>query len=303
MNWRRLGLVWRPDGSKPWARSHASLPLPLRRGNGVHRVFVATRDDANRSHVAWVDVELAEPPRVVAVADTPALAPGASGAFDDGGVYPSSFVEDEGRLRLYYIGWRPGTPPPLFFAAVGLAESDDGGVTFRRTSPEPVLDRNDDDPHLVTSPCVLRDGGAYRMWYVSGRGWREERGALQSLYDIRHAASADGVSWRRDARPALPLGDGETNLARPCVLRDRDRYRMWFAHASHGPYRIGYAESADGLAWERSGVGALPPSGQGWDSEATAYPWVVRDGRRLTMFYNGNAYGRDGFGVAVADAA
>jgi hypothetical protein len=29
-----------------------------------------------------------------------------------------------------------------------------------------------------------------------------------------------------------------------------------------------------------------------------AYPCVIRVGRRLLMFYNGNGFGRDGFGWA-----
>ena len=77
-------------------------------------------------------------------------------------------VEHEGRLLLYYAGWNPGTPPPLFTASIGLAVSDDGGLTFERWSPAPILSRGRHDPCLLTSPCVIREGSEWRMWYVGG---------------------------------------------------------------------------------------------------------------------------------------
>jgi hypothetical protein len=68
----------------------------------------------------------------------------------------------------------------------------------------------------------------------------------------------------------------------------------------HG-YRIGYAESADGLTWARQEAG-ITVSPAGWDSQAQAYPAVVRHADRWFMFYNGNAFGRDGVGLAIAHA-
>ena len=78
---------------------------------------------------------------------------------------------------------------------------------------------------------------------------------------------------------------------------------MWYSIRSRSrPYRIGYAESADGLV----GIGKIIEPGSslsemGWDSEMVAYPAVIDvNGQRL-MFYNGNRHGATGFGVAVLD--
>jgi hypothetical protein len=304
MTWRKLGLVFRPDGAVPWRRSHASLPLPLHLGEGVYRVYFASRDGDNRSHVGWVVLDLAAPEQPLEVGAEPALGPGPLGHFDDHGVYPASIVRRDGRLLLYYAGWSPGARPPLFYASIGLAVSDDGGLTFERASREPVMSRSDHDPCLVTSPCVLHENGRWRMWYVSGFAWREEEGALRSYYDVKYAQSDDGVAWRRDGRVCIGLRDGERNVGRPCVIRDGSGYRMWFASDRGDGYRIGYAESADGLDWERADPGAgLEPGPEPWDSDAVAYPWAVeREGRRY-LLYNGNRFGRDGFGLAVAETA
>jgi hypothetical protein len=75
---------------------------------------------------------------------------------------------------------------------------------------------------------------------------------------------------------------------------------MWYSIRSHSrPYRIGYAESGDGLQWERRDDEAgIEASASGWDSEMICYAAVIDvNGRRL-MFYNGNRHGATGFGVA-----
>ena len=78
---------------------------------------------------------------------------------------------------------------------------------------------------------------------------------------------------------------------------------MWYCRrGDNHPYRIGYAESNDGIIWtrhdDRVGISA---SEDGWDSEMTAYPFVFdQDGARF-MLYAGNGYGRAGMGLAVLD--
>jgi hypothetical protein len=231
----------------------------------------------------------------------PLLAPGPLGGFDDHGVYPASIVEHDGRLLLYYIGWNPGARPPLFYATIGLATSDDGGETFVKHGAAPLIGRSEVDPLLVTSPCVVHDEGRWRMWYVSGLRWEQRDDALYSYYHVRYAESADGIDWHRDGRVALDLRGPERNIARPCVVRDGGGWRVWYSVSGDAGYDIGYAESEDGLIWDRrDDLAGIERSPSGWDSEALAYPWVVPDGERLVMFYNGNGYGRDGFGVATA---
>lgn len=47
-------------------------------------------------------------------------------------------------------------------------------------------------------------------------------------------------------------------------------------------YRAGYAESDDGINWKRldEKVG-IDISSEGWDSDAIAYPYVLKIGNRL----------------------
>jgi predicted GH43/DUF377 family glycosyl hydrolase len=298
--WEKLGLVFAPSGDRPWLRSHASLPTALHLAGDRYRVYFASRDERNRSHVAFVELELGDPAGTVELSERPVLEPGPLGFFDDHGVYPASLVQADGRLLLYYVGWNPSATAPVFYSSIGLAVSDDGGLTFSRLSRAPILGRDEHDPCLVTSPCVVLDDTSWHMWYVSGIRWEQAGNEVHSYYEVKHAASDDGVSWRREDRAAIPLAGGERNIARPSVLRAADRWRMWYSRNSGNGYRLGYAESRDGERWQRLDDEVdLPPSPSGWDSAAIAYPHVFVHGGRTYMLYNGNRFGRDGFGLAI----
>jgi hypothetical protein len=86
-------------------------------------------------------------------------------------------------------------PPESMVHVLKYAESDDG-LTWRRegrivlggewwdgTNPAPPPGAD----HAFSRPCVVRDGGVYRMWY-SCRGRR---------YRVGYATSPDGLTWRR----------------------------------------------------------------------------------------------------------
>jgi hypothetical protein len=303
MKWAKLGRVFCPDGHRTWMYSHAAVPTALRLRGGLYRIYFGTRDAENHPRIGFIEVDLDEPLRVLRVSETPALDRGPLGYFDDNGVLPGPVVEAAGKLRMYFLGRNNGTRP-LYYMAIGLAESEDGGVTFSRVTHAPVMSRSEHDPWMVSTPCVLYEGGRWRMWYLSGLGWDTSGDAIHSLYHVKYAESSDGLHWLRDGRVCIPLEAGETNIANPAVVREGDVYRMWYSKVVSGKgYRIGYAESKDGYEWQRmdSEVG-ISASSSGWDSECMAYPCVFEHKGRKYMLYSGNGFGREGFGIAVEEA-
>lgn len=276
------------------------VPVAEPRGGNVYRVYFSGRDGENRSHVGYAEIDVTRPHEVLRYSDRAVLGLGALGCFDDNGVTPSWIVDAGGRKYLYYIGWNKGSTVRMHLCA-GLAVSEDGGETFTRVRRVPILDRTDIEPYtLNTAPCVLREGGRWRMWYVSAVEWVNRD---LPRYNIRHAESADGINWLRDGTVSLDFATPEENaFARPCVRKEGDRYRMWFSYKGES-YRIGYAESADGIVWERHDDAAgLGVSETGFDSEMIEYSYVFEHAGTKYMLYNGNDYGREGIGLAVADA-
>ncbi len=290
--WRKRGLlVADPPG---WR----GAMVPFLDGD---QLYVSGRDDEGRSSTLRARLTVDDTIAVGSFEEEPVLSPGALGAFDDSGAMGASLVWHDGRAYLFYIGWNRGVTVP-FSTAIGLAIGD--GRRFERVSPAPVLGRSTSDPFFTTSPWVLRDGGTWRMWYTSCERWEPTPDGPKHHYNIRYAESDDGIVWRPSGLRCIDFrGADEYAIARPCVRRDADRYRMWFSF--RGPsYRIGYAESDDGLAWtrcdERAGIDV---SADGWDAEMIEYPFIFDRSGERHLLYNGNGYGMSGVGLATwADA-
>jgi hypothetical protein len=297
--WQRLGLIGSAAGSAPWAVSHSALPALSLRPDGEYDLYVSTRDGEGRARIARGSLRLEPTASFDRVESAPVLDLGTLGTFDDRGVTTSSIVSTDGRVYLYYTGWMLGVTVP-FYLAVGLAISDDDGRTFRRLSRAPLLDRNEVDPFLTASPFVMIDNGVWRMWYVSGSDWYIVNGAPRHRYHIKYAESRDGLKWSRHDHVCLDYAsDEEYAFARPYVCYKEGRYRMWYAVRGLR-YRIGYAESTDGLTWTRlDNTRGLIASGGDWESEMVEYPWLFERNGREYLLYNGDDYGRAGVGLAV----
>jgi predicted GH43/DUF377 family glycosyl hydrolase len=298
MRWRKLGLVYCPNGDRSWARQYAHLPTPVLLSPGQIRVYFAGLDAERFGRVGFIDVDADHPTRVLAESRDPVLEIGQPGEFDDCGVNPSCVLRVGDEWRMYYIGWqRSHRVPYHLFAGVAAAPEAERFVRLRRT---PVLDRTDAEPFVRSAISVLATESGYRAWYVSATAWTTVNGKPYPRYVIRCADSPDGIRWPDRGRLCIDLAGDEFGIGRPWVLRDSDRYHMWYSIRSHSrPYRIGCAESADGLTWERLDHRAgIEASDSGWDSEMICYAAVIDvNGRRL-MFYNGNRHGATGFGVA-----
>lgn len=300
--WQKLGRLYDPAGLHPWAMTHAAVPVAVPIGGDRYRVFVTGRDAESRSHIGYFELDLSgREPLVSPLSDSPVLCPGGLGCFDDRGAMTGSVVVNGNRQFHYYTGWNLGVTVPFYFT-VGLALSDDGGATLRRFSDGPVLGRSIGNPLLAASAFVLVEQERWRMWYVSGSRWVPATPRPKHYYHIRYAESRDGIRWEATGKVCIDYKNAdEYAISRPCVLREGRTYRMWFSHRGES-YRIGYAESRDGLNWQRRDeeVG-LDVSDAGWDSEMIEYPYVFRNRNRLYMLYNGNGYGLTGVGLAVLE--
>lgn len=304
IRWRKLGRVYVAQGERTWAQTHAYCPTPVALGDGRVRVFCAFLDADKVGRAGWVDVDERDPSRVLGVSERPVLDIGAPGTFDDSGVTPLSVVTlADGTLRLYYAGWQLGTRV-RYFLFTGVAESRDGGESFERVSEAPVLDRSDGELHVRTGVHVRDDGAQWRMWYAGGSDWVGDGAGAKPRYAMRHLASPNGIDWGAHGAVCLePDGDDELGFGRPYVMAGGGRLRMWYSvrTLSKG-YRLGYAESGDGLQWERrDGDAGLAVSASGWDSEMVCLSCLLPTAHGTYLFYNGNNYGETGFGVAIGE--
>lgn len=298
--WKKLGLLYSPQGKTRHAKlaTHAANPLALHMANDVFRVYYSGRDEQNRSSVGAVDIDIVRG-EVVKDHFDPFLIHGAAGSFFADGISIGNHYQVNGSTFILFMGWQ--TP------AEGHWRGDIGRIivtedlTLQITDRQPYLALDSDDPISLSYPWVMQTApNRYDMWYGSTLTWEAENGEM--VHIIKHAQSADGVSWHKtDSIVPYQLNYAQA-FSRPSVIKNSEhRLDMWFSYrcGTGQKYRIGYAyNTGEGwqLALDNSGINV---SESGWDSEMIEYPFVFQHKSKTYMLYCGNGYGRTGFGLAV----
>jgi hypothetical protein len=310
--WRKLGKVFDPTDwpETSWMKEFAQAPCVLLCGDYL-RVFFSCRPrpDGNGQYVsraAYVDLNRKNLFEVLRVAGKPALNLGGPGMFDEFGTYPTSVVRNGSQVWAYYGGWTRCESVP-FNVAIGVAVSQDDGVSFKKIGNGPVLSYSIDEPFILSGPKIRKFDNTWYLWYIAGERWIEDNGRPEPVYRIRMASSIDGITWKKHNRDLIErkLGCNESQ-ASPDVIFCNGRYHMFFCYR-HGTnyrnmergYRIGYAASDDMINWTRDDdIAGLDVSAEGWDSEMVSYPHVFELDNENYMMYLGNQVGRYGFGLA-----
>jgi hypothetical protein len=125
----------------------------------------------------------------------------------------------------------------------------------------------------------------YMGWHLTVRvPWQNALGLAVS--------NAPGQPFQRVSRfPIVPLDDVDPyTISYPWVLRDSNTFRMWYgSNTQWGPrqedmrHLIKYAESRDGVSWERKGVVAVNFNSP--DEYAICKPCVLKNGDLYEMWF------------------
>lgn len=317
MKWKKLGRIFNPIEHKlpnncvEFAQSPQTLVF-----DDFVRIYFSTREtDPNNgkflSHVAFVDMSK-DFKKVLKISDKTVIPLGELGTFDEHGIFPVNLVRDKGKVLAYTCGWSRRVSVSVE-TSTGLAISSDNGLTFQKVGHGPVFTNSPNEPFLVGDSFVQIYNGVYHMWYMFGVRWidTKDEGA-QRVYKIGHAISNDGLNWvKEEARQIIPdfLNKDECQ-ALPTVVYHNNRYHMYFCYReatgfrkdkTRG-YRLGYAYSDDLKNWTRDEANAgIKYSEEGWDADMMCYPHIFKSEDKVYLLYNGNEFGKHGFGIAVLE--
>lgn len=308
MKWIKKKLIYKPDKNLTWMQSHAQVPTAEVLDNGYVRIYFCSRDENNISRTTYIEAEADNPEIIHYQHDKPILELGKAGTFDDRGVMPTTIVNHQNNIYLYYIGWNIGGNA-RYRVANGLAISHDNAKTFHKVSEGPIMDRSMTDPIATAMHSIIIENGIWRMWYMSYTKWVEYDGIFEPFYKIKYAESNDGIIWKLSGKVCIDLKDeNEAGIARPHVIKEDGIYKMWYSYRNKSnyrkntknSYRIGYAESSDGFKWERKDeLFNIGLSKSGWDCEMIAYPNIYEYNTKKYLLYNGNGFGKTGFGYLI----
>ena len=313
MIWEKMGKIFDPTEHQLFndCREYAQSPQALVFDDFV-RIYFSTRkkDPGNGkflSHISFVDMDKTFK-NILQISTDTVIELGGLGCFDEHGIFPMNIVRHGDKIYAYTCGWNRKVSVSVD-TSVGFAVSTDNGLTFKKLGDGPILTSSLHEPFLVGDPFVHCFEGRFHMWYIYGVHWNQysAESAPDRIYKISHAVSEDGISWRRDSRQIIDDKFPNESQALPTIIRLADRYHLYFCYRQSfdfrnnrdRSYRIGYAYSTDLANWIRddSNVGINVTEGD-WDSNMLCYPHVFECDEDIYLLYNGNEFGRYGFGLA-----
>lgn len=309
MPWIKKGLVYKPDGSLPHSKTHAQVPFAYKHEDFL-RVYFSSRDENGQSRPTFIDVDYDDPTKIIKIHDKPILELGGPGEYDETGAMPAWFVDmPNGDIWLYYTGWNRTWNS--YRLSMGLSVSHDGGLTFKKMFTGPIMDRSIQNPIWAAQPSVLREAdGTWRMWYISGHKCEYINGIPEPFYRGQSAVSKDGIHWDISDIPTLEFDDFLHAVGRPSVFKEDNIYKMYYSYRHtrdyrtdrNQSYRLGYAESLDGVNWTRKDdqVGiAKSENPDDFDYQMINYAHYYTHQGKKYLLYNGNGFGTAGFAYAV----
>jgi len=313
MKWEKLGQIFDFDKSPFKKRfvSHAQSPQALVFDDFVRIYFSTRKKEDNElfiSHVQFIDTSK-DFKKIVNYSENEVISLGNLGCFDEHGIFPINPVRIKDKIYAYTSGWARRDSVAID-TGIGLTVSNDNGNTFKRIGEGPVLSATLHEPFLILDGFVRKFNDVFYMFYIFGKKWTKEtkQDKSERVYKIGYATSIDGINWVKANKSIIEDKIDENECqALPSVIKIRERYHMYFCYRSMlgfrkdktKAYRLGYAYSDDLINWIRDDnnfVFKEQPSA--WDHNMMCYPNVFKLNSEVYLLYNGNDFGKHGFGLA-----
>ena len=313
MKWKKLGKIFDFNKSplKDSFVSHTQSPQAVVFDDFVRIYFTSRIRDTEKTFISipqYVDFTK-DFKSIVNYSNKEIIQKGKLGCFDEHGIFPFSPSLVNGNFYAYISGWSRRISVDVD-GSIGLAVSNDNGVSFTRLGDGPILSASLFEPFLVIDPFVKKFNNLYYMFYIRGLKWSDTN-PPERVYKISYATSLNGINWQKSSKLIIQniLGEDECQ-ALPTVIKIDSIWHMYFCYremagfrtVKNKSYRIGYAYSKNLVDWIRDDDNAgIHISETGWDSEMMCYPNIFKCNNNIYLLYNGNEFGKDGYGIALLE--
>ncbi len=277
------------------------------------RIYFSTRTKDEKgnylSFISFVDMDI-NLSKIINISKKTVIELGKLGTFDEHGIFPINPYKEGNKIVAYTCGWNRRISVPVE-TAIGLAESFDNGETFIKLGNGPILAASIQEPFLVGDGFVQKYEDTYYMWYIFGTKWilPTPLEPQARVYKIGFATSKNGLDWKKNEGKQIiesVLNENECQ-ALPTVIKIGTRYHMYFCFREATDfrtnparsYKLGYAFSDNLINWTRDDKKAgITTTTNDWDSDMMCYPHIFSAKEKVFLLYNGNEFGKFGFGAA-----
>jgi predicted GH43/DUF377 family glycosyl hydrolase len=287
-----------PETQADW-KKYPSNPLIGGELGAIFDISVLYEDDKYRMWVSW------RPQQSIALVESPdginwskpqiVLSPTPNSKWEDV-INRPNVLKNNNTYHMWYTGQSKG------HSSIGYATSPDG-IKWQRMNINPVL-----TPKLkwegkaVMCPNVVFDSQLkiFRMWYSGGEQYEPNV--------IGYATSPDGINWTKLKEPIFipdkTIKWEKDRVTAAHVFPWEDYFLMFyigFEDIDHAA--IGVARSQDGVTnWERHQANPIiAPTCDAWDHDACYKPYVIFDGLKWLLWYNGRNEKLEQIGLATHD--
>lgn len=306
MKWEKKGFICSHETfDLPWYKMNSMVPLPYLYDDSTIRIFLTMCDSENIGRIGYVDVEADNPSIIKGYSKEPLIDIGINGTFDDNGVVTASLLKDSDSLYMFYSGYQLAVKVP-YLIFTGLAVSNDNGCSFKKiTDQVPLLDRIPGEIANRCVPFVIKENNIYKMWYTASvdDGWVDGKTKKEPLYNLKYMESDNLLNWNGlQSKTVIDFNDkDEHGICKSVIWKEDNLYKIIYSlrYLSKG-YRLGYAESKDGIQWVRMDdqVGITISSGDAFDNDMVCFGERLTYKNKVYLFYSGNHYGMEGIGYA-----
>ncbi len=200
---------------------------------------------------------------------------------------PTPYIMDD-RIRVFYSCRNNGK---AFVAYFDLAKDL---KTILKVYEQPVFSHGKPgnfDADGVMPSCILPMGDEIWLYFI---GWNELKNTARYQNEIGIAVSKDGgdTFHRLFHGPIMGRNSQDPGMVvMPMVIKDGDKFRCWYQSGTgwdlvdgqyEPTYVIKYAESENGIDWERSNTDTIRYK---FPSEALSRPAVISKNGQWSMWY------------------
>ncbi len=258
--------------------------------NNYANLVLSARSKNNFSYLLNLEIDLR---RMIGTPSAPIIKLGPKDSFDEHGIsYPCIFNFQD-QTYLFYTGWSLNTTNP-FLNTLGYARLEDS------VSKLGSLIVNNDKELIkeIGSVDIKRFNNFNYMFFTKFNEWEDSN----PKYSIRAAKSSNIHSWQLD--PTFNFEDLDelsSMVCRPSLVLFKSQYLLFFSHReTNSDYKIGLAKSSNFFEWKVESTNIFENFIlEDWCKDGQAYPHVSYDFKTNSfyLFFAGNSYGRDGFGM------